>query len=83
VPAQQGARRNDQVQAAELAARQQPGQRGQGRPVGPGQSQRLGLVPGHGDLVTQDQDPGILSAVGAGGQGEPAEHAQGRKTGES
>jgi len=35
MPAQQGARGDDQPQLAELAPGQQPGQRGQDRPVRP------------------------------------------------
>ena len=62
---------------------QQPGQRGQDRPVGPGQPRRLDLPLEHGDLMTQDQDLGVLGAVGAGEQGKPAEHAQHRQVGES
>ena len=83
VPAQQGPRGDDQAQLAELGARQQAGQRGQDRPVSPGQPRRLDLPLEHGDLVTQDQDLGVLGAVGAGEQGQPAEHAQGREVGES
>jgi len=37
----------------------------------------------HGDLVPQDEDLGILGAVGASDQGKPAEHAQDRQVGES
>ena len=37
----------------------------------------------NGDLVAQDEDLGILGAVGAGEQGKPAEHAQYRQIGES
>ena len=37
----------------------------------------------HGHLVAQDQDLGILSPVGAGDQGEPAEHAEHREVDES
>jgi hypothetical protein len=44
VPAQQGARGNDQVQVAEVTAGQQPGQRGQDRAVGPGQLRCPGLA---------------------------------------
>ena len=83
VPAQQGARGNDQVQLAEVAAWQQPGQRGQDRPIGPGQLRRPGLALEHGDLVAQDEDLGVLGTVGPGKQGEPAEHAQHRRISES
>jgi hypothetical protein len=54
MPAQQGARGDDQPQLAELAAGQQPGQRGQDRPVRPGQPGRLDLALEHGDLMPQD-----------------------------
>jgi len=83
VPAQDGARRDDQAQLAELAAGQQPGQRGQDRPVGPGQPGSLNLVLENGDLVPQDQDLGVLGVIGPGQQGEPAEHAEHRQVGES
>jgi len=33
--------------------------------------------------MSQDQDLRVLSAVGAGDQGKPAEHAQGCEVGES
>jgi hypothetical protein len=61
---------------AEIAGGQQPGQRGQDRPVGPGQPRGLHLTLENGDLVTQDQDLRILGAVGAAEQRKPAEHAQ-------
>ena len=83
VPAQQGPRGDDQAQLAELAAGQQPGQRGQDRPVGPRQPRCLDLALEHGDLMAQDQDLGVLGAVGPGEQGEPAEHAQHRQVSES
>ena len=76
MPAQQGPGRDDQAQLAELAARQQPGQRGQDRPVGPRQPRDLDLALEHGDLMAQDQDLGVLGPVGPGEQGQPAEHAQ-------
>jgi hypothetical protein len=63
VPAQQGPGGDDQLQLAELTAGQQPGQRGQHRPVGPRQLRRLDLTPEDGDLVAQDQDLGILGPV--------------------
>jgi hypothetical protein len=59
-----------------LAAGQQPGQRGQDRPVGPGQPWSLHLALEHSDLMAQDQDLGVLGGVRAGQQGEPAEHAE-------
>jgi hypothetical protein len=37
----------------------------------------------HGDLVTQDQDLGVLGPDRPGEQGQPAEHAQHRKVSES
>jgi hypothetical protein len=37
----------------------------------------------HGDLVTQDEDLGVLGAVGAGEEGEPAEYPENRQVGES
>jgi hypothetical protein len=51
--------------------------------VDPRQLRRLDLVLEDGDLVAQDEDLGILGALGPGEQGEPAEHAQHRKIGES
>ena len=86
VPAQQVRRGDDQARLTELAAGQQPGQRGQDRPPGPGQPRGLNLPLEHGDLVAHDQDPGILGAVRAvraGEQGAPAEHAEHRHIGES
>ena len=78
-----GARGDDQAQLAEMAARQQPGQRGQYRPVGPGQLRRPGLALEYGDLVAQEEDLGVLGPVGAGKQGKPAEDAEHRQTTES
>ena len=83
MPAQQGPRGDDQAQLAELAARQQPGQRGQHRPVGPRQPRGLDLALEDGNLVPQDQDLRVLGTVRAGEQGKPAEHAQHRQVGES
>jgi hypothetical protein len=83
VPAQQGPRRDDQAQLAELATRKQPGQRGQHRPAGPRQPRGLDLALEHGDLMAQDQDPGVLGAAGPGEQGKPAERPQHRKVGDS
>jgi len=71
------------VQLAEVAAGQQPGQRGQDRPVGPGQLRRPGLALEHCDLVAQQEDLGVLGAVGPGEQGEPAEYPEHRHVGES
>lgn len=67
--------RGEQAQLTELPTGQQPGQRGQHRTVGPRQPQGLNLTLEHGHLVTQDQDLRVLGAIGAGEQGEPAEHA--------
>jgi hypothetical protein len=39
--------------------RQQPGQRGQNRPVSPRQPRRLRLALEHGELVAQDEDLGV------------------------
>jgi hypothetical protein len=83
LPAQQGTRGDDQAKLANLAIRQQPGQRGQHRPVGPRHPRRLDLPLEHGDLMAQDQDLRVLGPVGAGEQGEPAEHAQHRQVSES
>jgi hypothetical protein len=79
VPAQQGLRGDDQAQLAEMTAGQQPGQRGQDRPVGPGQLRRPGLALEHGDLVAQDEDLGVLGPVRVSEQGKPVEHAQHRQ----
>jgi hypothetical protein len=78
VLAQQGPRGNDQTQLAETAAEQQPGQRGQDRPVGPGQPRCPDLALKHGDLVAQDEDLSILGTVRPGEQCKPAEHAEQR-----
>ncbi len=83
MPAQQGPGRDDQVQLAEPGAEQEPGQRGQDRPVGPGQPWSLNLALEHGDLMAQDQDFGVLGAPGSGEQGKPAEYLQRREVGES
>jgi hypothetical protein len=48
-----------------MTAGQQPGQRGQDRPVSPRQSRCLDLTLEYGDLVTQHQDLSVLGAVGA------------------
>ena len=83
MPAHEGAWRDDQAQLAQLTTGQQPGQRGQDRPVGPGQPRSLDLALENGDLVPQDQDLGVLGVIGPGEQGEPAEHAEHRRVGES
>jgi hypothetical protein len=61
-----------------MAAGQQPGQRGQYRPIGPRQLRRPGLALEYRDLVAQEEDLGVLGPVGAGKQGEPAEDAEHR-----
>ena len=70
------------MQLPELAAWEQPGQRGQHRAVGPRQPRVLDLTPEHGDLMAQGQDLGVLGTVRADEQGKPAEHAQHRQVGE-
>jgi hypothetical protein len=47
------------------------------------QPRRPDLALEHGDLVAQDQDLGVLSAVRTGEQGEPAKHPQYHNIGES
>lgn len=59
-----------------MTAGQHPGQRGHDRPVSPGQPRCPYLALEHSDLVTQDEDLGVLGAVRPGEQGEPAEHAE-------
>ena len=82
MPAQQGARGDDQAQLAEVAAGQEPDQRGQDCPIGPGQSRHLDLALEHGDVVAQDEDLGILGAVRPRQQAKPAEHTQHRQVSE-
>ena len=60
-----------------------PGSAARIAPVGPRRLRGLDLALEHGDLVPQDEDLGILGAVGASDQGKPAEHAQDRQVGES
>jgi hypothetical protein len=83
VPAQQRPGRDDQAQLAELAAGQQPGQRGQDRAVSPGQLRGFNLALEHGHLVAQGQDLGVLGAAGSGEQGKPSEYPEHRKVSES
>ena len=83
MPAQQGPRRDNQLELAEPGTGQQPGQRGQDRPVGPRQPRCLDLALKHGDLMAQDEDLDVLVLAGAGEQGKPAEHPQHRQVGES
>ena len=66
VPAQQGPRGDDQAYLAEAARGQQPGQRGQDRPVSPGQPRCSSMALENGELVAQDEDLRVLGAVGAG-----------------
>jgi hypothetical protein len=83
VPAQQSARGDDPQQLAELAAGQQPGQRGQHRAVGPRQPRVLDLPLENCGLVPQNQDFRVLGTVRPGEQGKPAERAQHRQVRES
>lgn len=83
MPAQRGPRGDDQAQLAELTARQQPGERGQHRAIGPRQPRDLDLPLEHDDLMAQDKDLRVLGTVGPREQGKPAEHAQHREVGES
>ena len=66
VPAQHRPWGDDQAQLPEAAPGQQPGQRGQDRPVGPGQLRRLDLALQDGNLVTQEEDLGIFSPIAGG-----------------
>jgi hypothetical protein len=66
-----------------MAAGQHPRQRRHDRPVSPGQLRSLDLALEHGDLVTQDEDLGVLGAVGPGEQGEPAEYLEHCQIGEA
>ncbi len=83
MPAQEGPRADNQAELAEMTTGQQPGQRGQDRPVGPGQLRCLDLALECSDLVPQDQNLRVYDAVGPGEQGKPAEHSQHRQVGES
>jgi hypothetical protein len=83
MPAQQGPRGDDQAQLAEAVPWQQPSQRGQDRPVSPRQPRYPSIALGHGELVAQEEDLGVLGAVRPGEQGEPAEDAEHRHVGES
>jgi hypothetical protein len=66
-----------------MTGRQQPGQRGQDRPVSPGQPRGLDLTLQNGDLMTQKEDLGVLGSVGATEQGQPAECVEHREVSES
>ena len=83
VPPQHSARGDNQAKLAEVTAGQQRGQRGQDRPVGPGQPRCPDLTLENGDLVTQDEDLSILGEVGPGEQGKPAEHPEHREVDQS
>ena len=63
VPAQQGAWRHDQAKLAALPVGEQPGQRGQDRPVSPRRPGCFDVALEHGDLVTQDQDLGVFGQI--------------------
>jgi hypothetical protein len=65
-----------------MTVRQQPGQRGQHRPVRPRQPGSADLPLKHGDLVAQDQDLRILGVIGPGEQSQPAEHPEHREVDE-
>jgi hypothetical protein len=60
VPPKKGSRGDDQAQ---LARGQQPCQRGQERPVSPGQPRRSSLALENGDLVAQDKDLGLFGTA--------------------
>jgi hypothetical protein len=69
-------RGDDQAQLEELTTWQQPGKRGQYRPVSPRQPRGPDLTLEHSDLMAQDEDLDVLSAFGAGEQRKPAERPQ-------
>jgi hypothetical protein len=52
------------------------------RPDGPRKPRLVDLTPEHGELA-QEEDLGILSAVGAGVPGKPAEHPKHRQVSDS
>jgi hypothetical protein len=83
MPAQQGPRGDDQAQLAEAAPWQQPGQRGQDRPVSRRQPRCPSFALEHGELVAQEEDLGVLGAIQPGEQSKPAEDAEHRHVGES
>ena len=62
---------------------QQPGQRGQDRPVSPRQPWCPSIALEHGELVAQEEDLGVLGAIRPGEQAKPAEDAEHRHVGES
>jgi hypothetical protein len=71
VPGQQGGRGDDPVPTQR--AGEQPGQRGQDRPVRPGRVRPAHLMAQHRDVVTQDEDLDMLGRGCAGEQSEPAD----------
>ena len=78
MPAQQGVQGDNQAQLTGMTAGQHPGQRGQDRPVGPGQPRCPDMPLQNRDLVAQEEDLSVLSTVRAGEQGKPDEHAEHR-----
>jgi hypothetical protein len=72
VPGQQRARR-DQAMAPQPGG-QQPGQRGQDRPVGPVQPRPGDLTAQNRDLVAEDQDLGVLRRPASAQQEQPAKY---------
>jgi hypothetical protein len=63
VPAQQGARRDDQVEPAAAQVGEQPGKRGQDRAVSPGRPGYFDVALEQRDLVAQDQDFGVFGQI--------------------
>jgi len=70
VPGEQRARRDQPVAAQ--PGRQQAGQRGQDRPVGPVEPGLGDLAAQDGDFVAEDQDLGVLRRLAAAEQLQPA-----------
>ena len=81
VPAQQCTGREKPHPAQR--GRQQPAERAEDRAVEPGQGGSKVGAAQHGDLVSQDQDLGVFSGVGAGEQRQPGQHAYEHQVGES
>jgi hypothetical protein len=69
VPAQQCSRGDDPVRPQRLG--QEPGQRGEQRPVRPSDPRLGAAAAQHRHLVTQDQDLGVLRRRGPGRQRKP------------
>jgi hypothetical protein len=63
MPAQQGARRDDEAKLATVPVGEEPGQCGEDRAVGPGWPGYFDTALQHGDLVAQDQDLGVFGHV--------------------